>query len=281
MLRGYNVIKAFNWERVFITIDVENILEKVGIGSTNPFKVKASDGKIYVMKIRNDACDGKTLLNELIAYRLAKLLDLPISNCCLINLKKEHIEGNIFNMAGINCMEGIGFASEYMQGSTRINPKILESVINAEDIPSIILFDQLILNTDRSENDGNLYYDRKSKKLMIIDHSHIFGGWSTWDAHQIKNLIKDPPTVIKNLAGKNYHFFIPYVSGHSPFNKITKKINHLDGEIDRLFDNIPIEWDISEEEIAVTRKFISYQLENYVGILQQLKDVFYLWKGAC
>ncbi|HCJ4535251.1 HipA family kinase, partial [Listeria monocytogenes] len=244
---------------MFITIDVENILEKVGIGSTNPFKVKASDGKIYVIKIKNDACDGKTLLNELIAYRLAKLLDLPISNCCLINLKKEHIEDNIFNMDGINCVEGIGFASEYMQGNTRINAGMLKSIINAEDIPSIILFDQIILNTDRSENDGNLYYDKRTKKLMIIDHSHIFGGWSTWNVHQIRALIKEPPAVINNLVGKNYHFFIPYVSGHSPFNKITKKIDHLAGEIDGLFEDIPIEWSIDEEEIAVTKKFIRYQ----------------------
>ncbi|HEM1541774.1 TPA: hypothetical protein U0Y35_003030, partial [Listeria monocytogenes] len=87
--------------------------------------------------------------------------------------------------------------------------------------------------------------------------------------------------VINNLVGKNYHFFIPYVSGHSPFNKITKKIDHLAGEIDGLFEDIPIEWSIDEEEIAVTKKFIRYQLENYAGILQQLKDVFYLWKGAC
>lgn len=46
------------------------------------------------------------------------------------------------------------------------------------------------------------------KKLMIIDHSHIFGGWSTWDAHQIKNLIKEPPAVIKKFSGKKLSFFL-------------------------------------------------------------------------
>ncbi|EKN7353251.1 hypothetical protein PX223_002886, partial [Listeria monocytogenes] len=145
---------------MFTTIDAEYIMEKIRIGSTNPYMVKGSDGKIYVIKVKNDACDGKTLLNELIAYRLAKLLELPVPNCCLINLKKEHIEDNIHNMADISCIEGIGFASEYMHGGTRINPQILKNIVNADDIPSIVLFDQLILNTDRSKNDGNLYFDK-------------------------------------------------------------------------------------------------------------------------
>lgn len=250
-------------------------------GTTNPFSVICDDGKPYILKGLNDDISGKTLFNELIAYRLASLLDLPIPKCKIVSLPEEQIESS-FDMSILNFKPGCCFASEYVLGNPRINPKILEKIVNQDDIPSIVLFDQLIINEDRAENDGNFYYDRRNKKLLIIDHTHIFGGWQDWTTNQIILNITDPPTIISNLRGKNYKYFDQYISGNSPFDKIQKRIEAIKQEdISGLFQNIPLEWNINGEDIKCVHKLINHQIEHLHEILLLLKDVFKKWKGAC
>lgn len=262
-------------------LSVTTVNEKIKNGSTQPFSVKCNNGEIYVLKGINEHCSGHTLLNELVSYRLANLLDLPVPSHEVVTLSQENINSNS-EMDTLNFVAGPCFASKYIMGQPRINPLILQKSINHYDIPGIVLFDQFILNTDRSTNDGNFYYDRKSKKLMIIDHTHIFGGWQTWTVKTIEDCITTPAQIINNLNGKNYKYLVPYISGHSPFNKIQERISEITAEdISGLFVNVPLEWEISEKEKKAVEKLISHQIKNLKEILPQLKMVFTQWKGAC
>ena len=263
------------------TLTVTSVNEKINIGKTNPSSVKCDNRKTYAIKGVNEDCTSSTLFNEIISYRLAQLLDLPIPHCELVNLPENVIYDN-FLLNQLSFTQGVCFASEYILGSTRINPVVLEKISNTCEIPGIILFDQLILNTDRSDNDGNFYFDRKNKRLIVIDHSHIFNGWQHWEVNDLKRLIDIPPKIVDNIKGKNYRYFVPYVNGNSPFSKITQSISNISQEeIDGLFEDIPLEWGIEKEKIAVAKELIEHQLKHYKLILSQLKNYFTLWKGAC
>ncbi|MGM0215018.1 HipA family kinase [Enterococcus sp. AZ109] len=259
---------------------VTSVSEKFKNGTTHPFSVKTDDDKIYVLKGIHDECTNKALVNELVSARLAELLELPIPPHSIVELTQDVISENT-EMSLLNFVPGPCFASVYIKGNPRINPMYLESITNKCDIPGIVLFDQLLLNTDRSNNDGNLYYNPKKKTLMIIDHTNIFGGFQYWTVEDLKQRIKIPPLIIENLNGKLYRYLVPYVYGNSPFDKIEKRINSISNEdISRLFLDIPLEWGISEEEILTMRTFITHQISHYKEILPQLKTVFKQWKGA-
>lgn len=253
----------------------------MGNGQTNPFFVKCDDNNVYVLKGIHDDCNGVTLFNELVSYRLAKLLELPIPDAKLVKLNLSEITTSE-DMELLNFIPGICFASIYTPGITRVSPPLLNSITNTEDIPGIILFDQLIINNDRTNNDGNLFFSKKDRKLMIIDHSHIFGGFQDWTCNQLDNLIKIPPTIIDNLNGKNYKYLVPFVFGNSPFYKIEEKICNINQEdLNRLFLDIPLEWNVSEQQIKSAKNLICHQIKEYKKILPQLKVVFTKWKGAC
>lgn len=258
-----------------------SINEKFKIGTTQPFSVKCNDGNVYVLKGINDDCNGRTLFNELVSYRLALLLELPIPDFEIINLELEQINSNT-EMQLLNFISGPCFATKYLKGTTRLNPPTFEKISNSEDIPGLIIFDQIILNNDRTVNDGNLYFSQKDKKIVMIDHSHVFDLGQIWDINTIKNCMKIPPRIIRNLDGKNYKYLIPFVSGNNPFFRIQTKLNQISiDDISGLFINIPIEWGISDEESSAIKDLLWHQIKHIDQILPQLKTVFTKWKGAC
>ena len=260
---------------------VTSVSEKFKNGTTHPFSVKTDEEKIYVLKGVHDECSSKALVNEHISARLAELLKLPIPPHAIIDLSQELINENT-EMSLLNFVPGPCFASLYIKGNPRINPMYLESITNKCDIPGIVLFDQLILNSDRSTNDGNLYYNPKNKSLMIIDHTNIFGGFQYWTPQDLLQRIKKPPLIIDNLDGKLYKYLVPYIYGNSPFHKIEDSLSSItSSDLNGLFSDIPLEWGISNEDIDAMNKFISHQVNHYKDILPQLKSVFTQWKGAC
>lgn len=266
---------------MLLILTVTTVVEKISNGSTQPFVVKCDNGKNYVLKAINDHCNGHTLFNELISYRLAILLGLPIPDVKLVNLSQNIIDGNS-EMDALNFNPGTAFTSEYMVGIPRISPIIISKCINLDDIPSIVLFDQFIINNDRSNNDGNFFFEKKTKRLMIIDHTHIFGGFQSWDIKQISECICNPAKIIDNLNGKQYRYFINYISGHSPFHKIQQKLIQVKEEdISGLFTDIPLEWNIDEREIEEVKKLLWHQISHTHEIYPQLKTVFTKWRGAC
>ncbi|MDT2634986.1 hypothetical protein P7D52_09465 [Enterococcus dongliensis] len=261
--------------------NVTSVSEKLKNGTTHPFSVKTDEDKIYVLKGIHDECTNKALINELISARLAELLDLPIPPHKIVSLSQNLINENT-EMSLLNFKSGPCFASLYIKGNPRINPMYLESITNKCDIPGIVLFDQIILNSDRSNNDGNLYYNPKNKTLMIIDHTNIFGGFQYWTPNDLRQRMKIPPLTINNLDGKLYKYLVPYICGNSPFHKIEEKLNSVSAsDISGLFLDIPLEWKLTSEDIDVMKEFILHQIKHYKEILPQLKNVFTQWKGAC
>ena len=54
------------------------------------------------------------------------------------------------------------FLSEYLEGtSLRINPVTVKYISNIDIVPKLILFDVILMNTDREGNDGNWFHVKK------------------------------------------------------------------------------------------------------------------------
>ncbi|MFS7259467.1 HipA family kinase [Carnobacterium divergens] len=262
-------------------VHITNFISPMNNGVTQPSLIEASDEKQYVLKCLSEGyCNGKGLFNELIAHRLGTLLGIPMPPMKILYLTSEMIESNHF-FKTIEAIEGPCFASEYRSGIPNIGPPILKKITNQCDIPAIILFDQLILNNDRSENPGNLYFDKKTKKLLAIDHSHIFKQGLIWQEKDIVEFIDTSPITIENLNGVLYRYFSPYVNGNSPFAKICQIMAKVeDKDLLALFDSVPAEWDISEAEKKIVYEFFKMQFSNVHGIMDLTKDHFKNWKGA-
>ncbi len=259
---------------------VVNYLGRITNGVTRPVKVQADNGISYVMKFLHPECTSKILYNELIAYRLGIILEIPMPNCVLGMLENDVIckSDDLMNMEAVS---GTCFLSEYRAGTANISPIIVKNIVNASEISKILIFDQLILNNDRAKNNGNLYYDKKYKKLLAIDHSHIFINGEVWTSYELSKLRIESPKVVTNLFGRNYRIFSEHLLGHSCYTEMEKKIKSLKKvEIQNLFSDIPEDWNISEEDIKCSFELVWEQMNQIEGIIKQLQDVYSVRKGG-
>lgn len=256
-------------------------LEKVfTVGKTTPFLVQTDNG-FYVVKHKNNDDGPRVLANEFVCYKLARLLDIPIPNAALINIDQRTIEADN-KLQELNVKPGLHFGSEFIKkAQTYIQPPLLERIINHEDIPSIILFDQIIYNNDRTNNPGNLIIDIKEKKILAIDHSHPFKLGALWDKRQLESISEEQISLVRDFHGQNYKVLLKYVNGHSPFNKILRRISDISEEkIDWCLEQIPDEWNISEEDTQGLKSFILDRIHKVEDILILLKDECPDWKGG-
>ncbi|PNP88978.1 hypothetical protein BMT55_13990 [Listeria newyorkensis] len=257
-----------------------SFVSKIKNGKTFPFKVHTANGE-YIVKAVNEDFNFKGLINEFICYRLAKLLDLPIPDAALVEINGEFIQDNqtLFEVVPRNC---IAFASKYTRGNPNITPPLLNGLLNKDDIPGIIFFDQIIYNNDRAANMGNLIISN-SRNLLIIDHSHVFKDGLIWSSNSLHTLTNSPISLVDSFDGKNYAYMQKYVNGHSPFNKISESIEKLSQEdIDLCFSTIPNEWlqEVDGEEIDHLKVFLSHRLAEKDAIINLLKDKCPNWKGG-
>lgn len=258
---------------------VVNHIREIENGVTRPSIAEASDGKKYVIKYLNEDMNVRGLYNEYVAYQLGKALDIPMPHQELLDLDADFIRKtesiHYKNPRTCTCI-----ASEYHTGNVKINPVILKNITNQIDIPGIVLFDQLILNNDRSANPGNLFYDKKTKKLLALDHSHIFKDGLICNQNTLKRVLDSGPCIVDGIQGANYSYVSKYINGHSPFEAFISKAKKID--LDLFFSimkQIPADWNISPEEIEINFKVIEMQIKNVEEVVRMLKPHFPYWKG--
>ncbi|WP_429939936.1 MULTISPECIES: HipA family kinase [unclassified Enterococcus] len=259
---------------------VANYLGRIPNGITQPVKVQADDGKIYIMKFIHNFCSPKILYNELIAYRLGKLLDVPMPSCSLGELS-ESVISKVPQLVDMKAVAGTCFLSEYKVGSVKISPMMARNTVNGQDISKILFFDQIILNNDRAKNDGNLFYDRKERKVLAIDHSHIFINGEIWTTEELENLKGRSPIVVANLLGRNYRAFSSHLRGHSCYNVTKERLGQLTKkDVQQIFQEIPEDWEMTKEEIKASFELIWEQLNQAEGIFIKLQNAYSKRKGG-
>lgn len=270
-------------------IAVEEVMK---VGSTIPLRVICSDSQQYILKAQNDyVINGKMLLNEIVANRFAKLVDIPTPPATIGILPKSIIKNNeVENLEKYGFKDGACFLSKYTPGtSLPISPVSLRWISNIDVIPNLVLFDTILMNSDRDGNAGNWFREKSTKKLVAIDHSNIFRLAQVWNKDSLKQDETIPPEIIDAIKGSDYKILMQQYEDHlhksgwhqhqhqHPFSVMGRKINLISKkQIKNCFIDIPQEWNISDEDKKAAINFLEFQVDHIDDIILELEQLFKL-----
>lgn len=249
----------------------------IEIGRTRPFRVYCNNGlDLTVMKCQNESTNGKALFNELIGFRLAKALSLPVPSFDIAWLPQKIIDYTS-DLCDVKAQAGHCFISEWIRGVTGGLPTYMKYASNKEDFPGILFFDQLLMNVDRGENRGNWMFEKKTKKIMIFDFEAIFRIAQIWDKNSLKQDMNTPPVLLKELDESLYKNLIGQIKTKHAFSKIERSVKNLSKDTKKqIFDGIPDDWKISRDDQLAAREFVYFQLDHYQDIINLLSNKFKL-----
>lgn len=236
-------------------LEIVEIKNKINNGVTDPYIVRCQDQKLYVVKFPGNKETSKVLVSEFIASELCNYLDLPIFDYQLIKVRYDDYRDDM--VEEIQPLEGTAFGTLYDADALTVpNEGSIIRSQNRNDAIKILIFDLLIGNYDR--NPGNLMVN--SKKIIMLDHSHIFLLGSLWDEKQLL-FKKDLPFSVNDLNPKNYRMIMDSLSiGNNLKEELEifiKKVKCLEKEqIKQIMNRIPRDWDINKNEKLVLIDFI-------------------------
>lgn len=251
-------------------VKTELFIKEYSTSGSYPSLFECSDGKRYVVKHSQQNRNYLHLINEFIAYSLAKIAFIPTPDFSLI----EIIPGTIPNDYNFERGKpiGIGFGSRFLSGmvssissidfiilliKSQKSKKTVTKLI--EDLIKICAFDICLRNEDRSHNNPNLLVNETNKKigLFAIDHSCIFGGLDY--IHLSQEEIEIPPmgaTLVdkelflecKERIGISLQFFI---------DESCEMIARIsDNKVEKIVDSVPEAWMLEEAEKIKIVNFI-------------------------
>lgn len=243
---------------------INKVISEMGVGVTEPLNCVLDNGQPIVFKTFNNEQGNLSLVNEIVAYRLAQKLQLTIPFSGLANID----ENTLILINNKEIQKGIGFYSTRIEKATVGISHLLLSkqCINRDELAKFILFDHLIYNTDR--NPGNILYSMREKKVYIIDHSHCFKLGCIWDNSQLRRFILEQDYKENLIMEKNYGMYFKFIGIDNMNLTILLEIaNEFKSKLNReyfnqVLDEIPNEWGISLEDKNGLCDYLEYRLNN-------------------
>lgn len=257
---------------------------KVKNGVTKPYYITCDDGYQYVVKFKENPEGKRVLINEYICAKIAEILDLPLAIPSIIEVDDSFVNDYGKEISEhVECKISIGlhFGTRKIKKVFQIfNSQMLESALNIECIPEILLFDQLVCNKDRDNNGGNLLFDATNMKIIMIDHTHVFDVGPSWTANDLEQRIGEPFQIF-DANGYVYRKLIPFVKGNNPFNKFMSKLTRLNPTVLwHIINSVPEEWQITDHEKNVLKEYLFDRLNRIEEVLPLLKPHLPYWKGG-
>lgn len=205
------------------------------------------DGRQYVVKFLSNPQGLRILPNEWWAFRLGRLLGLPVVDGTKVYLTKE-LTG-LPELAEFRLEAGPHYGSRHLVGSTHCTSmEKAARCVNLDMAPLMIVFDHWINNDDRCCSNRNLLIETGAEwRLWLIDHGSCFYG-AGWTA---KRLDAHAETVTP-YWGEVYQRFVPFLDRERPFEAALQRLEALpDHKIARtILTGIPTEWGVTPEEKA-------------------------------
>jgi hypothetical protein len=253
-------------------------------GVTKPYYIACDDGEIYAVKFKQNPEGARVLANEFVCAELAQKLYLTTPIPSTIQISREFIKdysGIISEHIGSDIQSGLHFGTMQIKKAFQItNTRMIKSASNIDIVPEILIFDQLVCNTDRDRNGGNLLFDFAKNEIVVLDHSHAFDLGAIWDAAQLRHRIGNPFFLFDSY-GYVYKKLIPFISGNNPFHSIISKLKGISNEaIWHIISNIPDEWDVSELDKRALHNYIIDRKERIHEVLTLMQPMLPRWKGG-
>lgn len=252
-------------------IKIVEVKSRILNGCTTPYIVWCNDGKTYVVKFPGNSEGKKALVNEFVSSKLASILGLPVLDYALISVSLEDYKSNMEK--DLKFMSGTAFGTVYNDRLLNVlNPNQIARTVNCNDAIKIIIFDLLIGNNDR--NKGNLMIDSNSKKLIMIDHTHVFTLETLWDAYQLSRVSGDDFDISK-LNQYNYRNLsesIKYTNEFyvELFDFVNKVKNVKKEKITEIVNDIPSDWNVTKDEKEALTNYIYDRFSRIEEILEKL-----------
>lgn len=151
---------------------IRTIYRRIVQGQTEPVLAEAEDGTLYVVKSSRSTVDA--LVCEAIAAMLGERLGLPVPEWDYVEVRAS--EADSFPFEEARYLSRVpGFASRFVEGAVQLDPMHARSIgltLRAE----VLLFDFVIRNRDRSDDNANLLVEAGTGRLWVIDHNLSLGG---------------------------------------------------------------------------------------------------------
>ena len=172
------------------TVTATKYLTPFREGGSLPGLVEADDDGLYVVKFHGAAQGPKALVAEVIAGELGRALGLPVPELVLVDVDPAlaGVEPDPWVGELLERSPGINLGLDFLPGSMTFDPRA-DGAPDADLAASIVWFDALVTNTDRSPRNPNLL--SWHRRLWLIDHGASLFVHHTWrdpDAHALRPL---------------------------------------------------------------------------------------------
>jgi HipA-like protein len=148
-------------------------------GGSLPGLVEADDDGLYVVKFHGAAQGPRALVAEVLAGELARALGLPVPELVLVDIDPAlgGLDGDPWVGELLDRSPGLNVGIDFLPGSLTFNPRA-DGRPDPELAASVIWFDALATNTDRSPRNPNIL--AWHRRLYLIDHGASLFIHHTW-----------------------------------------------------------------------------------------------------
>jgi hypothetical protein len=233
--------------------------------STGPAEIVTDAGSAF-MKAKGNKEGPHVLACEWIGTKLAEWFGLKTFDISIVQVNEtDEIPLGHKKMA----MPGSAIVTRKEKGTPWAgDPKMLEFIDNAVDIPDLVVFDNWVLNCDRYPPDTNLrkpnfdnvFFSEENANpgrfvLKAIDHSHCFTCGSELTERKLSNinLMKDERLYGLFPAFKKYIVYDSVKRSLDKLNRLDKK------KVIELVESVPEDWEVTR---GVRKKMTELILER-------------------
>ena len=213
------------------TVSATRYVTPLREGGSLPAIIEADDQGMYVLKFRGAGQGPKALIAELVAGGIARALALPVPEIVFVELDAElaRTEPDPEIQHLIKTSAGLNLALDYLPGAVTFDPVVEQP--DAELSSSIVWFDALVTNVDRTPRNTNLLMWHR--RLWLIDHGAALFFHHAWDDWLARSTA--PFALIKD------HVLLPLADKLAEVDEALAA--RLDARtIDAIVDDIPAAW---------------------------------------
>ena len=239
-------------------------------GGSLPAIVEADDLGTYVLKFRGAGQGRKTLVAEVVAGELARLLGLRVPEIVYAKLDPDlaRTEPDPEIQDLLRASGGLNVALDYLPGSLGFDP--LVSPPGPELASRIVWFDALVQNVDRSPRNTNLLVWHGN--LWLIDHGaalYFHHNWPGLGGPGLASASQRPYVAARE------HVLLPFASDLQEADEALAPVL-TEGALREVVDLVPDEWLAGEPGFDDARGV----REAYVAYLSARLGSPRTWVGA-
>jgi hypothetical protein len=234
-----------------------------------PGLVEASDGNLYVVKMRGAGQGLLVLVAEIIVGELARTLGLNVPDIVLVELEpsfgRQERDAEIRDLLRASTGQNMGLA--FLSGSTTFDPAAGDTE-SSNTASLIVWLDAFVMNVDRTTRNPNLL--RYLHETWLIDHGASLYFHHDWESAGSK--VESP------FALSREHVLLPWADALAGASKSAhQKIS--EAELKRILDLVPSEWLTLNNEVPaeVWREryvqFLTERLDNSVVFEEEVRRV--------